>query len=241
MVFTYLSLTIKFKKIGSSILKRKIKLKFFSYAFFLVLCIIAVFFSPLKSVLTAEKITEFMSGFEKQSFAIPVFIAITSIGVWAMVPTFIFIVASGLIFGHFQGALFSMAGINLGFFLAFISGKTFLHSFVSHHIQNKQYLKKLDNHAANNPVFFVIISRLLFVIPWNVFNYAVSISSVKTRHFMIGSFIGTIPGSLIYSFFGSSMKGGSKNSSPLIISSLIILTMVSIALFLKKKVFKNKA
>jgi uncharacterized membrane protein YdjX (TVP38/TMEM64 family) len=50
--------------------------------------------------------------------------------------------------------------------------------------------------------------RLVPIVPYNVLNYAAGLAGVKTRDYLVATFIGTIPGIFILTYLASSIASG---------------------------------
>lgn len=220
---------------------RSVKIKAALFLLFMLFIAAIYLFTPLKDNLHKDAVLTLFNSVKAHPFSYPLFILVCAIAVALMFPSFIFVIAAGLLFGPLKGSIASIIGVNAGALLAFASGRTFLHDFVAHHVHRFTLVKRLNEHAERNGLLYVATARMVMVIPWNVFNYAVSLSKVRSRDYALGSFLGMLPEILIYCIFGSSLiKAFQDEPAGLLLPGLLVLAMIGLALVLRKKLLYNK-
>jgi uncharacterized membrane protein YdjX (TVP38/TMEM64 family) len=125
-------------------------------------------------------------------------------------------------------------------------------NFFKNKIDNKKgMLKKLKQGIHNNAFSYLLFMRLMPIFPFVFVNIAPAIIGIRLNIFLVTTFIGIIPGTIVYSLIGagaseaftqgSLMRMDSYNSSEIIIglSGLSLLSLLPI--FIKYiKVIRNK-
>lgn len=176
---------------------------------------------------------------------------ILSFGVWAPVisftlmilqsivaplPAFIITFANAGLFGWVNGALLSwssaMAGAVLCFFIARLLGRDTVEKLTS-----KFALKSIDDFFEKHGNYAILIARLLPFISFDIVSYAAGLTSMSFWSFFIATGIGQLPATIIYSYVGGMLAGGTK----MMVFGLLTLFAVSILVVLLKKIYKEKS
>ncbi len=154
--------------------------------------IVATKYAFLKGHLTEADIQHFVA--QMGALAVPGFILLTLVGHIVLAPPLLFIGSGALAFGSRMGALYSLAGITIGAGVALLLGRSLLKDFASR--IKPGLLKKVDAWAECNGLALVIGLKLaLFANP--PVNYAAGLTSIRLRDYLVGSFLGLIPGVFI--------------------------------------------
>ena len=123
-----------------------------------------------------------------------------------LLPGSLFTLAAGYLFGLGKGfALVSLASV-AGASCAFLLGRYFARDWVSQKTGNNPKFKALDTAVAERGFFIVFLCRLSPVFPFNLLNYALGSTSVRFPSYVLGSWLGMMPGTLLYVYFGASAK-----------------------------------
>jgi len=123
-----------------------------------------------------------------------------------LLPGSLFTLAAGYLFGLGQGfALVSLASV-VGASCAFLLGRYFARDWVASKTGSNPKFKALDAAVADRGFFIVFLCRLSPVFPFNLLNYALGSTSVRFPAYVLGSWLGMMPGTLLYVYFGSSAK-----------------------------------
>lgn len=126
------------------------------------------------------------------------------IGAMLFVPTSYLTIYSGIIFGEFYGAIYSIFGIIISsiiiFFLSRIFARPFLEGFVK---EKARELYNLDLSIEKKDLFFVLILRIL-PIPFGLVNIFLGVTRVSIKSFFIGTLIWMIPETFFLAYVGSS-------------------------------------
>lgn len=194
-------------------------------------------FTPLKEQLTPEKLSALFDSWRSEWWFAPLYIAVMSLAVWAMFPAFVFTVAAGVLFGPWLGIAVAWTGTNLGAWLAFESGRSFLHDFVARHVEKRAFLRRLNRHAAERGFLLLFLARLVMVVPWNVLNYLASLSRVSRRDYLLGTLAGTTPEVVLYVAFGALLDRLKQKPELLAGILLVLVLLISGALLLRKRWF----
>jgi len=116
-----------------------------------------------------------------------------------MLPGSILTLASGIIFPQlYQAFLVVSIASTIGACLAFILGKTFLRTWVEETIKDYPVFNAIDGAIAKRGLMMVLLLRLSPIIPFNILNYGLSVTSISLSGYFFGSWVGMAPGTFMY-------------------------------------------
>lgn len=166
-------------------------------------------------------------------FASIIFIAVYAVAPVLLIPASLLSLAAGALFGPGLGTIYVLIGATLGATNAFITSRYFSSGFHKKIEGNKKFnLKKLNANIESHGLTYIIILRLIPIIPYTLLNYALGITKVRLRDFIIGSFIGMIPGVFVYVFLGSALY--SLNTTQISIAVLLFTSIIVIPIICSK-------
>jgi uncharacterized membrane protein YdjX (TVP38/TMEM64 family) len=117
------------------------------------------------------------------------------------VPASLLTIAGGALFGVLRGALYGLLGAMLGSATAFLLGRHVARRAVAHWLARWPRFGTIDRAASAQGLRVVFLLRLSPVVPFNVLNYALGLTTIPLRDFLLAS-AGTIPGALMYAYCG---------------------------------------
>lgn len=130
------------------------------------------------------------------------FVALYAAATVAWVPGSILTLAAGAIFGLVQGTLYTLAGATLGAALAFLVARHLARSAIEKRLGDHPKLRAIDEALAREGAKVVFLVRLSPVFPFNALNYALGLTRVRFRDYVLASAVGMIPGSFLYVYAG---------------------------------------
>ncbi len=131
-----------------------------------------------------------------------VFIAGYAIATVAFVPGSILTLAAGAIFGLAAGALWVFFGALLGSTAAFLVSRHGARSFVEHRIEGDARFAAIDRAIAREGRRIVFLLRLSPAFPYNLLNYALGLTSIGLRDYVIAA-LGMVPAIVLYVYYGT--------------------------------------
>ena len=129
------------------------------------------------------------------------FIVVYAAGEIVFVPGSLVTMAAGALFGVIRGAAFAFIGATLGAVAAFLVARHLLRGVVTRRGASSNRLRTLDAAIAKDGLKVVLLVRLTPLIPFNALNYALGVTQVRLRDYVLGS-VGMIPGTLLYASYG---------------------------------------
>jgi uncharacterized membrane protein YdjX (TVP38/TMEM64 family) len=135
-------------------------------------------------------------------------------------------VAGGLMFGTVPAALYINIGATSGAVLAFLAARLFASDWIQNRftVQLNRFNSEMERHGHN----YLLMLRLLPLLPFFAVNYCAGISKIPLRTFVWTTSIGIIPGSLIHAYIGSKLR--SVNAARDLFSWKIMLALGLISL-----------
>lgn len=190
-------------KEGSSWIKRFLPLGI------LALAIGAVFASGLHNYLTFDALKEHretLLGFVTANPLIAplVFIVIYAVATALSVPGGIILtIAGGFMFGTWLGGLFVVIGATVGATAIFLIAKTALGDVLR--AKAGPWLGKMEVGFKENALSYLLVLRLIPLFPFWLVNLVPAFLGVALGTYVLGTFIGIIPGSLVFASVGNGL------------------------------------
>lgn len=119
-----------------------------------------------------------------------IFTVLFILGSLLHIPAMLFILVAILVYGHVEGAVLGYLGVVIAMSVNYFVIRTMGHK-VLNEIKNPR-LQRMLLKLQTQPLLTIILIRLVF---WAspVVNYALAMTSVKPRHYILGSAVGLIP------------------------------------------------
>jgi uncharacterized membrane protein YdjX (TVP38/TMEM64 family) len=121
-------------------------------------------------------------------------------------PASLLTLAGGFAFGIAKSLIAVSIGSTVGATSAFLAGRTLLRRFIEQKVAGDARFRALDAAVAEQGFKIVFLTRLSPVLPFNLLNYAFGLTRVRLRDFVLASWIGMFPGTLLYVSIGSAAK-----------------------------------
>ena len=123
-----------------------------------------------------------------------------------MVPGSVLTLGTGFIFGLGIGIPTVSIGSTIGACIAFLVGRTVARSWISKKIEGNDKFRAIDTAIGREGWKIVFLTRLSPVFPFNLLNYALGITRVPFWHYALASWLGMIPGTVMYVYFGKAAQ-----------------------------------
>ncbi|MEG4351213.1 TVP38/TMEM64 family protein [Microcoleus sp. LAD1_D3] len=131
------------------------------------------------------------------------FILIYIVATVLFIPGSLLTLGSGVLFGVVGGSICVSIGSVLGATCAFLVGRYLIRDWVSKQIEGNQKFKAIDSAVASEGWKIVLLTRLSPIFPFNLLNYAFGVTQVSLKDYFLASWIGMIPGTVMYVYIGS--------------------------------------
>jgi len=177
--------------------------------------------------------TEIMASlvvFEKQSMEMPILasfilISLKTISATLGLPGTPLTLLSGSLFGKFFGTIIALIVNTLGAAAAFLLSRYVFRDYVEKNILPRYpKIKEYDDKLQRKGFSTVVALRLIPLFPFNALNFLFGVTSVPFKQYVLGSFMGMIPGTFIFVYFGESLRMLSLLNISLALLGIVALT-----------------
>lgn len=132
-----------------------------------------------------------------------IFVLLYVVAAVLLLPGSVLTLGAGAVFGVMQGAVLVSAGATLGATAAFLVGRYLARGWVAARLQSYPRFAAIDQAVAREGWKIVGLTRLSPVFPFNLLNYAFGLTRVSLRGYVLASWIGMMPGTVMYVYVGS--------------------------------------
>lgn len=184
--------------------------------------------------LDIEKVKDYILSYGIWAPVISFFLMIFQ-SVIAPLPAFLITFANAALFGWIFGALLSwfsaMVGAILCYYIAKLLGRSFVEKLTS-----KTALESVDGFFERYGKYTVLIARLLPFVSFDIVSYAAGLTKMKIKDFVIATGLGQLPATIVYSYAGEMLTGGTK----MFVFGLLSLFAFTALVFLLKKIYEKR-
>lgn len=121
---------------------------------------------------------------------------------FALVPSTLLGLLTGLIYGWGWGTALALSGIATGACLAFFISRTIARQPFERLLQHRGWYIRLRSMLRDNGLGFVLLVRLVPLFPFTGLNFACGLLPIRSLDFVIGSLLGMLPGTFVYVYLG---------------------------------------
>lgn len=138
----------------------------------------------------------------------------------------------GFLFGVVGGTVLTVFGATLGATMVFMAARTAFGDALR--VRARPYIGRMEEGFRRNEVSYMLFLRLMPVFPFFVVNIAPAFLGVKTRTFVVTTFIGIIPGTAVYNIVGAGLGSifdrGEDFSVASVVTPEIVIGLVGLAI-----------
>ncbi len=115
---------------------------------------------------------------------------------------------AGAIFGVVRGSIIVSVASTLGATAAFLVGRYFARDWIARKIEKNEKFAAIDQAVGREGWKIVGLTRLSPAFPFSLLNYAYGLTKVSLRDYVLASWIGMMPGTILYVYLGSLARLG---------------------------------
>ncbi|MBU0497152.1 MAG: TVP38/TMEM64 family protein, partial [Candidatus Thermoplasmatota archaeon] len=107
-------------------------------------------------------------------------------------------IIAGIMFGSLFGISLIIFGATIGAVLCFIIARYFARNAVEQWLKNHKKFQQLDGLIHTHGTIIVILTRLVPLFPFNLLNYGFGLTKISFKTYLIWTFLGMIPGTIVF-------------------------------------------
>lgn len=216
--------------------------------FLIITAFILFYYSGLGHYLSFESLKqhrEILLAWTQENFLLTAisFMAIYTISIAVSIPGATFLtLAGGFLFGIVWGTIFVVISATIGATIIFLAVRTALAQWVAKKAGG--WVEKMRRGFQEDAFQYLLVLRFVPLFPFWVVNIVPGLLGVKTSTYVIATFVGIIPGSIVYVMLGNGLgyffdQNQTPNLGiifePRILLPLIALGVLSVLPLLYKK------
>src|SRR3989454_266681 len=181
-----------------------------------------------------------------------IFVGLYVVATVLFVPGSVLTLGAGAVFGVALGSVCVSISATLGATAAFLVGRYLARDAIARRIEKHEKFATIDRAVAGEGWKIVLLTRLSPVFPFSLLNYAFGLTRVKLSHYILASWLGMIPGTVMYVYLGSLVNVGAvhrqRTTGEWVLYGVGLLATVTVTVFvtrlarraLAKKIGGNK-
>ena len=119
----------------------------------------------------------------------------------AFVPGSLLTLAAGAIFGIGNGVMLVFVAATLGATGAFLASRYAARAVIERRLAGNRRFEAIDRAVGEQGFKIVLLLRLSPAFPFNLLNYALGLTNVRLRDYLLAC-VGMLPGSLLFVYYG---------------------------------------
>src|SRR6516225_2299078 len=123
-------------------------------------------------------------------------------------PASVLTIGAGFVFGVFLGTVTVSIAATIGAAFAFLIARYFARDKIEQKLSSSPRFKQIDRAIGEQGPKLIFLLRLSPLIPFNLSNYFYGLTAVKFWPHVLASWIGMLPGTLLYVYLGAAGKAG---------------------------------
>ncbi len=123
-----------------------------------------------------------------------------------LMPASVLTLGAGFVFGVAKGTVIVSLGSTAGAAVSFVVARTVGRDWVAGRLAERPALAAVANAVASDAFKVVLLTRLSPLLPFNLLNYVFGLSEVPFGTYLLASWIGMLPGTIMYVAIGSAAQ-----------------------------------
>ena len=120
-----------------------------------------------------------------------------------LIPTAILTLGAGAIYGVPAGVALVSISSTIGATAAFLIGRFFARNWVAKTVEGNSKFGAIDDAVADGGWKVIGLIRLSPLFPFNLSNYALGLTKVSLHEYVLATWLGMLPGTVMYVYLGS--------------------------------------
>ncbi len=136
----------------------------------------------------------------------PAVFAVVYVVACLVLPGAVMTLAAGYLFGIVLGTVVVSVSSVMTASLAFWLGRTLARDLIERKVAASARFRAIDQAVAEHGLQIVFLTRLSPAFPFSLLNYAFGLTKVRFRDYLLASWIGMLPGTILYVYIGSTVR-----------------------------------
>ncbi|WJG09175.1 TVP38/TMEM64 family protein [Aliiglaciecola sp. LCG003] len=142
---------------------------------------------------------------------------VDSLGLWAplifigidlllmifLLPSILFTLGSGFLFGSINGGIYIIIATSLGSLCAFSISRYFFGLRIRNYLIKHEKYQFVNNELSAHGWKAILVLRLIPFFPLKLSNYFLGLTNFSAKHFLIGTILGIAPNTFLITYAGS--------------------------------------
>ena len=151
-----------------------------------------------------------------------------------VIPALALTLGAGAVFGFVTGSVISLIGATLGATAAFLLSRTVMRHRVERFTANNVKFRALDRAITVEGTKIMWLVRLSGFPPFTWVNYAVGVTGIDLRTFVVTTFFGIIPGTLAFTYAGAAGAAALSGSGNRVLLAVTAVGAVIVSAFIAR-------
>ena len=167
-----------------------------------------------------------------------IFVGIYVVATVLFIPGSVLTLGAGAVFGVALGSVCVSISATLGATAAFLVGRYLARDAIARKIEKNEKFAAIDRAVADEGWKIVFLTRLSPVFPFTLLNYAFGLTRVKLGHYVLASWIGMMPGTVMYVYLGSLVNVGAghrqRTTGEWVLYGVGLLATIAVTVFVTR-------
>src|SRR6266542_2659187 len=167
-----------------------------------------------------------------------IFIGLYVVATVFFIPGSVLTLGAGAVFGVVLGSVYVSISATLGATAAFLVGRYLARDAIARRIQKNEKFATIDRAVADEGWKIVFLTRLSPVFPFTLLNYAFGLTRVRLGQYVLASWIGMMPGTVMYVYLGSLVNVGTghrqRTTGEWVLYGVGLLATIAVTIFVTR-------
>src|SRR3989454_7976334 len=167
-----------------------------------------------------------------------IFVGLYVVATVLFVPGSVLTLGAGAVFGVVLGSVCVSIAASLGATAAFLVGRYRARDAIARKIEKNEKFAAIDRAVADEGWKIVFLTRLAPVFPFTLLNYAFGLTRVRLSHYVLASWIGMMPGTVMYVYLGSLVNVGAghrqRTTGEWVLYGVGLLATIAVTVFVTR-------
>jgi|GEM_PF-437733 len=127
-----------------------------------------------------------------------IYVIVYILGTVLLLPGTVLSFAGAVLFGAYEGTLYTWTGATIGATLAYLIGRLLGREFVEQLFGGR--FAAFDQRIREHGFTGLLVIRLLPIFPFNAVNFGCGLTGIRLRDYVLATAIGIVPGTFVYQF-----------------------------------------